>query len=431
MKAKRIVHILTVLFALGTVAFFVVHLDAQTTEDPWETWIDEQTDTVLKSAGEIDDARRTEMRATIREKFSALAAELKNEIASPPQTQDYAIWQTIKELRNTYDAGYDRKHEDATVRVSYTVADEEIFAYDENIPLTEVDAKYPRDAWLQMLLEKGIAIKNADAYWEHLFLRDTLVHLEKQPQVWTSGLFDIPATEDWETYKAAYIKRELGQIQKRLEKQKQPRIFFGDDKTRKIYRDLLKEHGMDEDVLRVLPPFLSRDTGSRSVFKYAAVPQTVKTLRDAYDKKYNERYAITSGSVSYTLNNGVTFKYNVPLPMSEVDAKYPRDKWLQMLLDKGIRIDNFEEYWTYLSKRDELVELEKQPEVWSSELFGISPTDDWKTYKAAYLKQMFEKFDSSKKDAIYFGKVDAEEALKRAREQIEKLERSKRSLRDR
>ena len=240
MKAKRIVHILIVLFALGTVAFFVTSLDAQTTEDPWETWIDEQTDTVLKSAGEIDDARRSEMRATIREKFSALAAELKNEIASPPQTQDYAILQTVKELRNTYDAGYDHKHKDTTVRVSYTVADEEIFAYDENIPLAEVDAKYPREAWLQMLLEKGVAIKNADAYWEYLFLRDTLVHLEKQPQVWTSGLFDIPATEDWETYKAAYIKRELGQIQKRLEKQKQPRILFGDDKTRKIYRDLLK-----------------------------------------------------------------------------------------------------------------------------------------------------------------------------------------------
>ena len=34
------------------------------------------------------------------------------------------------------------------------------------------------------------------------------------------------------------------------------------------------------------------------------------------------------------------------------------------------------------------------------------------------------------KDAIYFGKVDAEEALKRATEQIEKLEWSKRSLRD-
>ena len=130
-------------------------------------------------------------------------------------------------------------------------------------------------------------------------------------------------------------------------------------------------------------------------------------------------------------NNGINFKYSVPLPMSEVDAKYPRASWLQMLLDKGVTIDNFEEYWAYLSKRDELVELEKHPEVWSSSLFGISPTDDWETYKAAYLKQMFEKFHDTKKNAVYFGKVDAEEALKQSRALIERLERSKPLLRDR
>ena len=191
------------------------------------------------------------MRATVREKFSALATELKDEIASPPQMQDYAILQTVKQLRNAYDEGYNRKHKDTPVRVSYKVGGAEIFAYDENIPI------------------------------------------------------------------------------------------------------------------------------------------------------------------------------------AEVDAKYPRDTWLQMLLDKGVTIDNFEEYWAYLSKRDELVELEKHPEVWSSKLFGISPTDDWKTYKAAYLKQMFEKLHENKKNAVYFGKVDTEEALNRSRKLIEQLERSKPLLRDR
>ena len=105
------------------------------------------------------------------------------------------------------------------------------------------------------------------------------------------------------------------------------------------------------------------------------------------------------------------------------------DEWLQMLIDKGITIDNFEEYWTYLSKRDELVELEKNPEVWSSRLFGIAPTEDWETYKDAYLKQMLEKLHRhNRKAAVYFGKVDpeealtgAEEALKRAKEQLKKI----------
>ncbi len=446
MKTKHIVHTLTLLIAFGTVAFFVAPIDAQTvetTEDPWEIWIDEQTDTVLKSAGEIDDAGRAEMRASIRAKFAALAAELKKEVASPPRTQDYATLQTVKELRNTYDEGYDHKHKDTTVRVSYKVRDAEIFAYDETIPLTEVDAKYPRDTWLRMLLDKGITIKNANAYWKYMFLRDTLVHLEKQPQAWGSGLFGIPATEDWATYKAAYIERELGRIQKSLTKKQQPHIFYSNE-VLKTHHDLLKdlkEQGIDEDVLRVLPPSFSKDTGASTIFRYTTVPQTVKALRDAYDEKYNERYAITSGSVSYKREGKTVFKYEVPLPMSEVDEKYPRDKWLQMLLAKGITIDNFEEYWAYLSKRDELVELEKHPEVWSSSLFGISPTDDWETYKAAYLNQMFEKLHRSRKEKMYFGKADLEdivkstpdvdEALKLVLEQLEELERSKRSLRDR
>ena len=449
MKIKHVVHTLTLLIALGTVAFFVASVDAQTeqtTEDPWETWIDEQTDTVLKSAGEMDDAGRAEMRASIRAKFAALAADLKNEVASPPQTQDYTILQTVKELRAAYDDGYNREHKDAKVRVSYKVGDAEIFAYDENIPIDEVDAKYPRDAWLQMLLDKGVEIENAKAYWEYLFLRDTLVHLESQPQVWTSGRFDIPATEDWETYKAAYIERELGRIQKRLEKDEHVRIFYDDELLKEL--DFLEKAGARKHVLRTLQEILEKDAVPGKAFRslqdfpkevpwvafkdnhIIVVPQSVKALRSAYDADYNEKYAITSGSVSYTYN-GVTFKYNVPLPLSEVDAKYPRDEWLQMLLDKGITIDNFEAYWTYLSKRGELVALEKQPEVWSSGLFGVDPTEDWETYKSGYLDQMLEKFTVRKKNAVYLGETDAADRIKRSRALIEKLERSKRSLRDR
>ena len=437
MKAKYIVHILTLLLALGTVAFFVARPDAQTAEAPWEAWVDEQTETVLKSAGEMDAARRAEMRATIRAKFSALATELKNEIASPPQMQDYAILQTVKQLRNAYDEAYNRKHKDTTVRVSYRVGDAEIFAYDKKIPMDEVDAKYPRDTWLQMLLDKGITIENTDAYWEYLFLRDTLVHLERQPQVWTSGLLDIPATEDWEIYKAAYIEQALGQIENRLEKEGYVFIHNYDkilENHRKLIEkdiDLFQKNAVPEKIFRSLQG-LPKEIPSVEFKKHTIiVPQTVKALQDAYDNKYNERYTITSGSVSYSLNNGINFKYSVPLPMSEVDAKYPRDTWLQMLLDKRIAIDNFEAYWAYLSKRDELVELEKHPEVWSSGLFGISPTDDWETYKAAYLKQMFEKRHNNKKNAVYFGKVDAEEALKQSRALIERLERSKPLLHDR
>ena len=416
MTAKHIVQTFTVLLALGMVAFFVAPAAAQTAADAWETWIDEQTDAALKSAGEIDETQRAEMRASIRSKFSALAAELKKELASPPQTQDYAILQTVKELRDAYDEGYDRKHEDTSVRVSYTTGDTEIFAYDESIPLAEVDAKYPRDTWLQMLLDRGIAIKNADAYWEYLFLRDTLVHIERQPHVWSSGLFGISATEDWETYKTAYIERELNQIQKRLE-EKGKRVIIFNDLSEKHHFPLEKHKDL-EKILGDLPNLSTRF--SVSVGK---VPQTVKALRDAYDEKYNERYATTSGSFSWNRDDGSTvFAYKVPLPMSEVDKKYPRDEWLQMLLDKSISIDNFEEYWAYLSKRDTLVALEKQPDAWTSGFFGIPPTEDWETYKAAYLKQMIEKLHHNK-EIVYFGKADAAEVLEKAERDLEAIKK--------
>ena len=426
MKTKHIVHALTLLLALGMATLFVMPSDAQVAEDPWEAWIDEQTDTVLKSSGEMDEARRAEMRASIRDKFSALAAELKKEIASPPETEDYVIRQTIKELRDAYDEGYDQKHQETAVRVSYTAEDTEIFAYDESIPLAEVDAKYPRDAWLQMLLEKGVTIENAEAYWEYLFLRDTLVHIERQPHVWGSEFFGIPATEDWETYKAAYIEKELDRIQTRLEEKEGKRVVFF-DRFPENYHNFLEKH--DEFQKKAgIPGKIFNEFSLRAI----KVPQTVKALRDAYDEKYNERYAITSGSISHTQDGATVFTYRFPLPMSEVDAKYPRDTWLQMLLDKGISIDNFEEYWAYLSQRDTLVELEKQPEVWSSGLFGIPATDDWETYKEAYLKQMVGKLHRNK-EIVYFGKADATDALKKAKEHLEKdaaeaLEKAKEHL---
>ncbi len=415
MTAKHIVHTFTVLLTLGMVAFFVAPA-AQTDSDAWEIWIDEQTDAALRSAGGIGETQRSEMRASLRAKFSALAAELKKEIDSPPQMQDYAIFQTIKELRDTYDEGYDRKHKDTSVRVSYTTGGTEIFAYDESIPLAEVDAKYPRDTWIQMLLDKGITIKNADAYWEYLFLRDTLVHIERQPEVWASGLFGIPATEDWGTYKAAYIEQKLGQVQKRL-KGKDKRVIIFDDLSGKHHFQLEKSLEFDE-VFKELPYF-SKEF-SWQAFKGL---QTVKALRDAYDKKYNERYATTSASFSWNRDDGSTiFAYKVPLPMSEVDTKYPRDEWLQMLLDKGISISNFEAYWAYLSNRDTLVALENQPDAWTSGFFGIPPTEDWETYKAAYLKQMIEK-PHFNQGTVYFGKAAAAEALEKAEKGLEDVKK--------
>ncbi len=90
--------------------------------------------------------------------------------------------------------------------------------------------------------------------------------------------------------------------------------------------------------------------------------QTVDALMEAYDKSYRQ------GSID-----------------DSMEAKYPRDKWLGMLLDKGLRVDDYSDYSLYMNMRTNLMHLEHQPEAWASGDSGIPPTDDWETFKSAYI----------------------------------------------
>ena len=73
---------------------------------------------------------------------------------------------------------------------------------------------------------------------------------------------------------------------------------------------------------------------------------------------------------------------------AEIDARYPREAWLQMLLNKGITIKNFGEYASYLSKRHTLALLKDNPNLHKTGLLGIPPTDEWATYKTAYINRL-------------------------------------------
>ena len=101
MRVRNLVRVLTLAIILGIAAFFVIISEAETTQDPWEAWVDEQTEVMLNSAGETDEEGLTKMRTSIREKFSALATELKKDIVSPPQTQEQKIAEEIEQkLKN-------------------------------------------------------------------------------------------------------------------------------------------------------------------------------------------------------------------------------------------------------------------------------------------------------------------------------------------
>ena len=74
-----------------------------------------------------------------------------------------------------------------------------------------------------------------------------------------------------------------------------------------------------------------------------------------------------------------------------VDEKYPQAEWLKMLLERGIIIENYNDYSGYMAARRMLVKLEDKPELWTSDIFGLPPTNDWETFKAAFIdKKIWE-----------------------------------------
>ena len=124
------------------------------------------------------------------------------------ESQEHTEQHSLQALMETFDAQYNQRHAGSTVAKSYVINGVEILAYSGKLlPLAEMDKKYPRKEWLQNLLDRNVTIGNFNEYWQSLGARDMLMRIEKKPHVWTSGLFEIPPTEDWETYQAAYINR--------------------------------------------------------------------------------------------------------------------------------------------------------------------------------------------------------------------------------
>ena len=73
-----------------------------------------------------------------------------------------------------------------------------------------MDEKYPPAEWLQLILNRGGFIQHYGDYSGLLNARSLLIHFEKHPEMWKNGHYaGIPATDDWETYKLAFVNRQI------------------------------------------------------------------------------------------------------------------------------------------------------------------------------------------------------------------------------
>lgn len=119
-------------------------------------------------------------------------------------------------------------------------------------------------------------------------------------------------------------------------------------------------------IFRVNRPTLEVTVRTVPLEKYTG-PQTVEALMEAFDEKYDR-----------------------PSLDKQVDEKYPHAEWLAILLDKGFMFGDFGDYSGLMSVRWILVHFEESGQ-WRLGVKGVPHTDDWETFKDAYIdRQIWE-----------------------------------------
>ena len=202
--------------------------------DPWRIWIDETTKQFLHTELEATTKaypfadpqtpnQIARMTVRIRSMLEKHASEMKKEYASPAEMEAAGTrisWEVT--FKDTEPEKYDGPQ---TVDALMEVYDKSYLhgAFDASI-----EAKYPRDEWLGMLLDKGLRVDDYSDYFLYMNTRMELVNLEHQPEEWASGDYGIPPTDDWETFKSAYIDRKVWEYQQIYEaRQEDPRVWAG------------------------------------------------------------------------------------------------------------------------------------------------------------------------------------------------------------
>ena len=116
--------------------------------------------------------------------------------------------------------------------------------------------------------------------------------------------------------------------------------------------------------------------------------QTVKGLMNAFDAVYNQKYS--KAKVIALCDGGVVYSSELAIS-GEIDARHSRVEWLQMLLQRGITIEDFDDYRIYLSKRHTLAFLEDNPDLRKIGFLSMPLMDDQNTYKVAYIDKLVAK----------------------------------------
>ena len=242
---KTTLYSIITLFVALTLPFAQKTSDAQT--NAWNDWLDRQTDWVVVRAlenwqerdliAELDESLLTSIRSGIRAQLETQITETKKKYASPYDMKGYDIEATIENTGprkhfgpQTVDALMESFHKEYNFMIT---------SYRGEAYLKELDAKYPPDEWIQMLLDKEVAIADKDFYSRFLSIRGRVVNLENKPEEWASGKHGISPTNDFHTYRNAFVNRMIWEHQQiRAALLTDPNIiggFFGGPETQTFF----------------------------------------------------------------------------------------------------------------------------------------------------------------------------------------------------
>ena len=149
-------------------------------------------------------------------------------------------------------------------------------------------------------------------------------------------------------------------------------------------------------------------------------PRTVKGLMNAFDTAYNQRYS--KARVIALCEDGVVYSSELAIS-GEIDARHSRVEWLQMLLQRGITIENFNDYRIYLSKRHTLAFLEDNPDLQEIGFLGMPLTDDQAAYKVAYIDKLVAKRIERLKKKV----EDTKKRIERLKKKVERAKKQSHS----
>ncbi len=146
-------------------------------------------------------------------------------------------------------------------------------------------------------------------------------------------------------------------------------------------------------------------------------PQTAQAVMRTFDKSYDRKHSRTvvtvfsKASIAEIKRNEMMeihawsellSKEGVPISFKdrEIDARYPRTGWLQLLLERGVTIESLIDYFLCMAHRHQLAFLEDSPHLWKTETYGTSAIDAWETYKADYIEKFVRYYTRSWKTSV-------------------------------